>query len=111
MENKYIKESDVFKIVNDFRVQASNSNERENYTQILIALMSKSHPINKNEAYASINKFRNKCHRCKTCAYATIDELYWYCEAKATQHRGNIYETKFTGMFCKCYIPDEIIYE
>lgn len=108
MENKYIKESDVFKIVNDFRVQASNLNERKIYTQILIALMSKSYPIRKNEIYSAINKFRNKCHRCRTCAHASIDGIYWFCEAKAIRHCGSVYDTRFAGMFCRLYTPDEM---
>lgn len=53
----------------------------------------------------TINKYRQKHRRCKTCVYENNERYYWYCKAKQKMHCGDVKETIFAGCFCKLYTP------
>ena len=58
----------------------------------------------------TVNEYRKKHKRCRTCKYANIGSrnfLHDYCEAKNIQFEEPISSTFLRGCFCKLYEPKE----
>lgn len=53
----------------------------------------------------SVNVYRTKHRRCRTCKYASQHTSGWSCKAKMKSHIGNVSETMIAGIMCKLYEP------
>ena len=51
----------------------------------------------------TVDEYRKKHKRCKTCKYATEKIHGWVCVAKGTYVDGNVGDYYFRGCFCKLY--------
>jgi hypothetical protein len=55
----------------------------------------------------TINEYREKHKRCKTCVYASQNNYDWYCLAKGTCYVGNVGDYALKGCFCELYKAKE----
>lgn len=55
----------------------------------------------------TVDEYRKKHKRCRTCKYADHHNRGWSCTAKGTEHYGYPGDTVIKGCFCKLYIPKE----
>lgn len=56
------------------------------------------------EKQMTVEEYREKHKRCKTCEYAIrLDGSYWKCRAKGKEHYGKLGESGLLGCFCKLY--------
>ena len=52
-------------------------------------------------------EYREKHHRCRTCAYSQSSKDTWTCSVKKTFHLGLVEETILAGIFCPAYEPEK----
>ena len=57
------------------------------------------------EKQMTIEEYRKKHKRCKTCEWAGQSNVTWRCIAKGTVYVGRVGETGLKGCFCKLYQP------
>ena len=62
--------------------------------------MSKKNPM-------TINEYREKHKRCKTCAYVSFRNYGWYCLAKGNFYVGSPNNCALKGCFCRLYKAKE----
>ena len=55
------------------------------------------------EKQMTVEEYREKHKRCKTCEYAMNDSPFWKCRAKGKLFFGNLGESGLRGCFCKLY--------
>ena len=56
----------------------------------------------------TVNEYRAKKRRCRTCEYAYGDWSGWTCRAKNEWHSGGRSRTRLRGMFCRLYKPKQM---
>ena len=56
----------------------------------------------------TVNEYRAKKRRCRTCEYAYDGWCGWTCRAKNKRHGDSLAWTNFCGMFCRLYKPKQI---
>ncbi len=60
-----------------------------------------------NKKQVTVNEYRKKHKRCKTCEFASQSNWGWYCLAKGTRYDGSVSEAGLGGFFCKLYKAKE----
>lgn len=53
----------------------------------------------------TINEYRAKHKRCRTCEYVKDHVVGWFCSAKQKRYYGPVGMTKMQGCFCRLYKP------
>ena len=56
----------------------------------------------------TVEKYREKHKRCRTCQYVSRNNYGWYCLAKGTFHGGNVGHYVIKGCFCKLYKAEAV---
>lgn len=56
----------------------------------------------------TVNEYRKKHKRCRTCAHAFPSNAGWYCKAKNTRSIHSLEYEELKGMFCRVYEAKEI---
>ena len=57
----------------------------------------------------TVDEYRKKHKRCKTCAFAYQKHLHsWVCTAKGTEIDGRVGDYYFRGCFCRLYKAREV---
>ena len=59
------------------------------------------------EKQISVNEYRRKHKRCKTCEYASEGNVGWYCLAKGSYEFGRPSSYILKGCCCKLYKAKE----
>ena len=55
----------------------------------------------------TVDEYRKKHKRCKTCIYAEKKGAGWRCEAKGSRHDWSPGDYALKGCFCRLYKPRE----
>ena len=56
----------------------------------------------------TVNDYRAKKKRCRTCEYAYDEWGGWTCKAKNEWHCDDLGWTSLRGMFCRLYKPKQM---
>ena len=59
------------------------------------------------ENQITINEYRKKHKRCKTCEYVSRNNYGWYCLAKGDFYAGSPNDCVLKGCFCELYKAKE----
>ena len=59
------------------------------------------------EKQISVDEYRRKHKRCKTCVFASQSNVSWYCCAKCSSYVGRVSDYKLKGCCCKLYKAEE----
>ena len=55
------------------------------------------------EEQITVDQYRTKHKRCKTCLYACQEGVGWLCRATGSSYEGKVGWTIIKGCFCKLY--------
>lgn len=56
----------------------------------------------------TVNEYRKKHKRCRTCVHAFSGNVSWYCKAKNARSIRSLEYEGVKGMFCRLYKAKEI---
>lgn len=59
------------------------------------------------EKQITVDEYRKRHKRCKTCAYVSQNNIGWHCLAKGDYYIGSASNRSLKGCFCKLYKAKE----